>query len=113
MKRIVISLLAGFAAVMPAAAQTKIVHVFNWSDYIDQKLLDEFTKQTGIKVVYDTYDSNETLETRLLAGKSGYDVVVPSGTFLQRQIKIGIYQKIDRSKIPNLSEIWPEIATRL
>jgi putrescine transport system substrate-binding protein len=113
MKRIVFCLLAAFVSVLPATAQTKVVNVFNWSDYIDQKLLDEFTKQTGIKVVYDTYDSNETLETRLLAGKSGYDVVVPSGTFLQRQIKIGIYQKIDRSKIPNLSEIWPEIATRL
>lgn len=113
MRKLVTSFVALLALAAPALAQTKVVNVFNWSDYIDQKLLDEFTRQTGIKVVYDTYDSNETLETRLLAGKSGYDVVVPSGTFLQRQIKAGIYQKLDRAKLPNLSEIWPEIATRL
>ncbi|WP_090706162.1 MULTISPECIES: polyamine ABC transporter substrate-binding protein [unclassified Beijerinckia] len=113
MRKLLTSFVALLALATPALAQTKVVNVFNWSDYVDQKLLDAFTKETGIKVVYDTYDSNETLETRLLAGKSGYDVVVPSGTFLQRQIKAGIYQKLDRSKLPNSSEIWPEIATRL
>jgi putrescine transport system substrate-binding protein len=96
-----------------AGAQEKIVNVYNWSDYIEPTLLDEFTKETGIKVRYDTFDSNDTLETKLLAGKSGYDVVVPTGFFLQRQIKAGVFQKLDKSKLPNLSNLWPEIARRL
>ena len=71
-----------------AAAQSgRVVNVYNWSDYIDPQVLEDFTKQTGIKVQYDTFDANETLETKLLAGKSGYDIVVPSAYFLERQIK--------------------------
>jgi len=98
---------------LSARAEDKVVNVYNWSDYIDPKVLDAFTKETGIKVLYDTYDSNEVLETRLLAGKTGYDVVVPSGTFLQRQIQAGIYQKLDKSKLPNAKNLWPEIMTHL
>jgi len=94
-------------------ADERVVHFFNWSNYIAPGVLDEFTKETGIKVVYDTFDGNETLETRLLAGKSGYDVVVPTGYFLERQIKAGVFQKLDRSKLPNLANAWPEIAGRL
>lgn len=97
----------------PALAQERVVNVYNWSDYIDPKVIEEFTKETGIKVVYDTYDSNEILETRLLAGKTGYDVVVPSGPFLQRQIAAGLYQKLDKAKLPNLKNLWPEIMARL
>ena len=97
----------------PAQAQQRIVNVYNWSDYIEPSLLDNFTQQTGIKVRYDTFDSNDTLETKLLAGKSGYDVVVPTGFFLERQIKAGVFQKLDKSKLPNLVNIWPEIAQRL
>ena len=97
----------------PAHAQQRIVNVYNWSDYIEPSLLDNFTEQTGIKVRYDTFDSNDTLETKLLAGKSGYDVVVPTGFFLERQIKAGVFQKLDKSKLPNLVNIWPEIAQRL
>src|ERR1700730_10803756 len=77
-------------AIAPAAGQVArkgIVNVYNWSDYIAPTVIAEFTKETGIKVRYDTFDSNDTLETKLLAGKSGYDVVVPTGYFLQRQIK--------------------------
>ena len=85
----------------------------NWSDYIAPRVIEEFTKETGIKVRYDTFDSNDTLETKLLAGKSGYDVVVPTAYFLERQIKAGIFQKLDKAKLPNLSNIWPEIAQRL
>ena len=96
-----------------AAAQERVVNVYNWSDYIDPKVLNDFTKETGIKVVYDTYDSNETLETKLLAGKTDYDVVVPSATFLQRQIQAGVYQKLDRSKLPNAKGLWPEVMARL
>jgi putrescine transport system substrate-binding protein len=96
-----------------ARAQGQIVNVYNWSDYIEPSLLEDFSKETGIKVRYDTFDSNDTLETKLLAGKSGYDVVVPTGFFLQRQIKAGIFQKLDKSKLPNLVNLWPEIAQRL
>ena len=98
--------------VASAHAADRVVNVYNWSDYIDNSILTDFTKETGIKVVYDVYDSNETLEAKLLAGGTGYDVVVPTATFLQRQIAAGVYQKLDKSKIPNLSNMWPEITDR-
>src|SRR5580693_7333095 len=98
---------------LPGAAQEHVVNVYNWSDYIAPTVIEDFTRQTGIKVRYDTFDSNDTLETKLLAGKSGYDVVVPTGFFLERQIKAGVFQKLDKSKLPNLVNIWPEIAQRL
>jgi putrescine transport system substrate-binding protein len=91
----------------------RIVNVYNWTDYIAPKIIEEFTKETGIKVRYDTFDSNDTLETKLLAGKSGYDVVVPTAYFLERQIKAGIFQKLDKAKLPNLVNLWPEISQRL
>src|SRR3569832_2131786 len=78
-----------------------------------QHIMKYFTRETDIKVVYDTFDANETLETRLLAGKSGYDVVVPTAYFLQRQIKAGVFQKLDKSKLPNLANAWPEVTKRL
>lgn len=95
------------------AAQERTVRVFNWSDYIDESVLEEFTKETGIKVVYDVFDSNEMLETKLLAGGTGYDVVVPTGTFLGRQIQAGVFQKLDKSKLPNLENMWPQIMGRI
>ncbi|MEQ8298176.1 MAG: polyamine ABC transporter substrate-binding protein [Nitratireductor sp.] len=95
-----------------AAAQERTVNVYNWSDYIDESILEDFTKETGIKVVYDVFDSNEILETKLLAGGTGYDVVVPTGTFLARQIQAGVFQKLDKSKLPNLSNMWDMIAER-
>jgi putrescine transport system substrate-binding protein len=102
------------AAAAPAPAQQqRSVNFYNWTDYIAPNVLDEFTKETGIKVRYDTFDSNDTLEAKLLAGKSGYDVVVPTGYFLERQIKAGIFQKLDKSRLPNLVHMWPEIASRL
>jgi putrescine transport system substrate-binding protein len=104
----------GAASTTVAAAQNaRVVNVYNWSDYIDPQVLAEFTKQTGIKVQYDTFDSNDTLETKLLAGKSGYDVVVPTAYFLERQIKAGVFQKLDRSKLTNIANVWPDIAKRL
>ncbi len=72
----------------------------------------DFTKETGIKVVYDVFDSNEILETKLLAGGTGYDVVVPSGTFLARQIQAGVFQKLDKSKLPNLKNMWDMVEQR-
>jgi putrescine transport system substrate-binding protein len=98
---------------VPALAQDKVVNVYNWSDYIDPAMLEQFTKDTGIKVVYDTMDSNEVLETKLLAGKTGYDVVVPTNQFLMRQIKAGIYQPLDKSKLPNLQYDWPFVFDKL
>ena len=105
--------LAIAAAVAPAAAQERVVNFYNWSDYIDPTVLEAFTKETGIKVRYDTFDSNDTLEAKLLAGKSGYDVVVPTAYFLARQIAAGIFLKLDKSKLPNFVNAWPEIADRL
>jgi putrescine transport system substrate-binding protein len=102
------------AGLTPAhSAAQRFVNVYNWSDYIDPAVLDAFSKETGIKVRYDTFDSSDTLDAKLLAGNSGYDVVVPTGYFLARQIKAGIYQKLDKSKLPNLVNAWPEIASRL
>jgi putrescine transport system substrate-binding protein len=89
------------------------VNFYNWSDYIAPDVLPAFTVETGIKVKYDTFDSNDTLETKLLAGKSGYDVVVPTAYFLERQIKAGVFQKLDKSKLKNLGNLWPDIAQRL
>lgn len=97
----------------PAKAEERTVNFYNWSNYVAPGVLEDFTRETGIKVVYDTFDANETLETRLLAGKSGYDVVVPTAYFLQRQIKAGVFQKLDKSKLPNLANAWPVVTQRL
>jgi putrescine transport system substrate-binding protein len=110
---VALSLVAALGVAAPIAAQTRVVNVYNWSDYVEPTVIEAFTKETGIKVRYDTFDANETLETKLLAGKSGYDVVVPTAYFLQRQIKAGVFQKLDKSKLANIGNVWPEIATRL
>jgi putrescine transport system substrate-binding protein len=94
-------------------AQQQRVNFYNWSDYIEPSVLKDFTRETGVQVTYDTFDSNDLLETKLLAGKSGYDVVVPTAYFLERQIKAGVFQKLDKSKLPNLAHAWPEITGRL
>jgi putrescine transport system substrate-binding protein len=96
-----------------AAGEEQVVNVYNWSDYIDPAMLEQFTAETGIKVNYDVFDSNEVLETKLLAGNTGYDVVVPSASFLERQIKAGVFRKLDRSKLPNWSNLDPEILQRV
>lgn len=111
--KILLSCLLVILAAAAAEAGERVVNIFNWSDYIDPTVLEDFARETGVKVVYDTYDSNEMLETRLLAGNSGYDVVVPSATFLQRQIKAQVLQPLEKSKLPNLKNVWPEIAQRL
>src|SRR3954451_337151 len=115
MLRAALSALAAVATLAcgAALAQERVVNVYNWSDYIDPKVLEDFTKETGIRVTYDTYDNNEIVETKLLAGQSGYDIVVPSGPFLQRLTKAGVFQKLDKAKLQNLSNLWPEIMQRL
>jgi putrescine transport system substrate-binding protein len=92
------------AATADASAE-KVLHIYNWSDYIDNTVLDDFTKETGIKVVYDTFDSNEVLEAKLLAGSTGFDLVVPSSQFLGRQIQAGVFQPLDKSKLTNWNNL--------
>ena len=111
--RFVIAIGALAALCSPAWAAERVVNFYNWSNYMAPDVLEDFTKETGIKVVYDTFDANETLETRLLAGKSGYDVVVPTAYFLQRQIQAKIFQKLDKSKLPNLANAWPVVTKQL
>ncbi|MFZ1727447.1 MAG: polyamine ABC transporter substrate-binding protein [Albidovulum sp.] len=98
---------------MAGAAGAEDVRVYNWSDYIDESLLTKFTEETGINLIYDVFDSNELLETKMLAGSSGYDVVVPSGSFLQRQIQAGAFMKLDRSKLPNYGNLWDMVSERV
>ncbi|TWG61721.1 MULTISPECIES: polyamine ABC transporter substrate-binding protein [unclassified Aminobacter] len=98
--------LAAVAFSAAAQAQDRVVNVYNWSDYIDDSIISEFQEKTGIRVVYDVFDSNELLETKLLSGGSGYDVVVPTGNFLSRQIQAGVFQKLQKDKLPNLKHMW-------
>ncbi len=98
---------------LAAHAQDKVVNVYNWSDYVGEGVLDDFTKETGIKVVYDVYDTMEMMETKLLAGGSGYDVIVPTDRNLSRLIQAGVLQKLDKSKIPNIEHQWKQIQKML
>src|SRR5690606_32683953 len=97
----------------PAADGAKEVNVYNWSDYIAEDTIPNFEKQTGIKVTYDVFDSNEVVETKLLAGSSGYDIVVPTLNFLGRQIQAGVFMPLDKSKIPNYANLDPELMKRI
>jgi putrescine transport system substrate-binding protein len=106
------ALIAGLA-VAPAKPEERVVNFYNWSNYMAPGVLEDFTRETGIKVVYDTFDANETLETRLLAGKSGYDLVVPTAYFLQRQITARVFQKLDKTRLPNLTNAWPFVVQHL
>jgi putrescine transport system substrate-binding protein len=96
-----------------AAAQNQELRIFNWSDYVDPEVLAAFTRETGIRVVYDTFDQMETVETRLLAGRTGYDLIVVTASFLPRHIPLNLYTPIDRAQVPNLQHMWPEITQRL
>jgi putrescine transport system substrate-binding protein len=102
-------LVSGNAIAQPA----RVLNVYNWSDYIDPKLLDDFEKETGIKITYDTYDSNETLEAKLVSGGMGFDLVFPSATFLVRQISSKLVQPLDRSRLRNADKISKDLDRRL
>lgn len=107
-----VSLVAMGAAALAASASAlsaEALHVYNWSDYIAEDTIAKFEAETGIEVVYDVYDSNEVLEAKMMAGAAGYDVVVPTGDFMQRQIAAGVYAKLDKSKLPNLANMDPTI----
>jgi putrescine transport system substrate-binding protein len=93
-----------------ASAGEKVLNVYNWSDYIQPSVVADFQNEYGIRVNYDVLDSNEILETKLLTGHTNYDIVVPSGAFLERQIQADIYQKLDKSLLPNLKNVDPDVA---
>jgi putrescine transport system substrate-binding protein len=94
-------------------ANEKVLNVYNWSDYIQPSVIKDFEKETGIHVNYDVFDSNEMLETKLLTGHTNYDVVVPSAAFMERQLQADIYQKLDKSLLPNLKNLDPDIQKAL
>lgn len=95
-----------------AAHAEETVYVYNWADYIDESLLEKFTTETGIKVVYDNFDSTDMLETKMLAGNSGYDVVFPSGSIFQRLIAAGAFQPLNKDILPNAVHLWSAIEQR-
>lgn len=109
MKKLLTSTALTALALSVGTAQAQVVNVYNWSDYIAEDTLAAFTAATGITVNYDVYDSNDTLEARMLAGSSGFDVVVPTGDFLQRQISAGVYQPLNRDLLPNLANMDPAL----
>lgn len=106
--RFIVAVAAAIAA-QSASAQDNVVNVYNWSDYIAEDTLEKFTAATGIEVVYDVYDSNEVLEAKMLAGNSGYDVVVPTSGFMQRQIAAGVYQPLNYDLLPNAANMDPDL----
>jgi len=113
LKNLLLSIAAlAFAAGAPAAEE-KVLNVYNWSDYIAEDTIANFEKRTGIKVNYDVFDSNEVLEAKLVTGSSGYDVVVPSASFLERQIQAGVFRKLDMSKLDNYGNLDTQILERM
>ncbi|HEX6441864.1 MAG TPA: extracellular solute-binding protein, partial [Stellaceae bacterium] len=95
---------------LAASAEEPVLHVYNWSDYIAPDTVANFEKETGIAVTYDVYDGNEVLEAKLLAGHSGYDIVVPSASpYMARQIKAGAYRTLDKSKLSNWRNLDPQL----
>ena len=114
MLRRLLPLLAVLLAALPAAAQDRVLNVYNWSDYIDPYAVARFTRETGIRVRYDVYDSLETLEGRLSAGRSGYDIVVPTSepTFA-RLVRAGALRPLDRAAIPNLANLDATLMRRV
>jgi putrescine transport system substrate-binding protein len=100
-------------AVQAQAAEPKVLNIYNWSDYIADDTLRNFEKETGIKVRYDNYDSNEILQAKLIAGKSGYDIVVPGAHFAKTQIQGGLFQKLDRAQLSNFGNLDPALQAKL
>jgi len=105
--------LAFSCCILPAISQERIVNVLGWGDYVDPRVLTDFTRWTGIQVTYESYSSDESLETTLQPGNRAFDVVLVSSGVLRKQIARGLYQKLDKSKLPNAVNLWPEIMERL
>ena len=109
-RRLGLALVFAALPLLAAGAEEPLLHVYNWSDYIAPETIANFTKETGIAVTYDVYDGNEVLEAKLLAGHSGYDIVVPSASpFMARQIAAGAYRTLDKTRLPNLKNLDPQI----
>lgn len=107
-KKLVKKVLCSLLLLLPSAgvlAEDKVLNVYNWSDYIAKSTIPGFEKQAGVKVKYDVYDSDDTLQAKMMTGRAGYDIVVPTSNFMAKQIEAGIYQKLDKSKIPNLANL--------
>ena len=109
MNRHLLIAIGALLAATPALAQDNVVNVYNWSDYIAEDTIANFEAETGIKVNYDVYDNNEIVDAKLLAGNSGYDIIVPTGNFLERQVKAGLLKELDKSKLPNLANLDPAV----
>lgn len=99
----------GLTSMTSFAAEEKVLNIYNWSDYIAEDTIAKFEAETGIKVVYDVFDSNEVLEAKILSGNTGFDLVVPSNDFLGRQAKAGAFQKLDKSKLSNYQNLDPKL----
>lgn len=114
MKRIawLAAVLASLACAAARAADGNVLNIYNWAEYFAPDTIADFEKETGIKVRLDVYDSNEALQTKLTTGNSGYDLVFPSNDFLARQIQAGLYRKLDKSRLPNLTNLDPAIVAR-
>lgn len=95
------------------AGEEKVLHVYNWTDYVAEDTIEKFEAETGIEVTYDVFDDNGLLEAKLLAGRTGYDVVVPSAVFMARQIQAGVFLELDRGKLGNYAKLDPEIMAKL
>ena len=95
------------------AGEEKVLNIYNWSDYIAEDTIANFEKETGIKVNYDVFDSNEVLEAKLLAGNTGFDLVVPSLSFLSRQIQAGVFMPLDKSKLTNYKNLDEDLMKRI
>ncbi|MFA5685094.1 MAG: extracellular solute-binding protein [Lysobacteraceae bacterium] len=103
----------GTSAPVDAASEARTLRIYNWSDYIAEDTIEKFEAETGIKVIYDVFDSNDVLEAKLLSGDTGYDIVVPTLNFLARQIKAGVFLELDRGKLSNHANLDPEMMQRI
>lgn len=113
-KRGAFTALIGLALATPLqAAEQKVLNIFNWSDYVAPDTIANFEKETGIKVNYDVFDSNEILEAKLLAGRSNYDIVVPTASFLERQAKAGLFRPLDKTKLDNYKNLDTDLLSRI
>lgn len=112
-KTTVAALLTSSLLMSATSSAEEVLRMYNWSDYIAEDTLANFQKETGIRVIYDVFDSNELLEAKLLSGRSGYDLVVPSQSFLAKQIQAGVFSKLDRSKLTNYANLSPQLMEQL
>jgi putrescine transport system substrate-binding protein len=113
LSRLIAAAVFVFASTAALAQEEKVLNVYNWSDYIGEDIIRKFEAETGIKVRYDNFDNNEIVHAKLVAGKTGYDIVVPSSNWAKLQIDGGLLQKLDKSKIPNLKNVDPAINAQL